>query len=200
MSASLQPNRTHWLYYFLLLFSLFALSACSPVYKVSYDYQPPSSPQGLQCLKQCDISRQQCDNTCRTAYKSCSITAEKEAKSLMPELMVSYNKAYDTWLFERRLYLWDLDRYRFNRLHYTDRCVQDGTTKSSCYSSFYGRYGHEPYFHDFEPRKPSYAKTLADIKAKRCDDDCGCEKSYRLCYSGCGGTVKTQKTCIKNCD
>lgn len=200
MSPSLQPYRIHWLRHILLLFSLLALSACSPVYEVSYDYKPPTSKQGLQCLTQCDVARKQCDNKCQTAYQSCALASEKEAKSLMPGLMAAYEDSYDTWLFERRLYLWDLDRYRFNRLHYTDRCVRGGTSKSSCYSSFYGRYGYEPYFHDFEPRRPSYARTLAEIKEKRCDKECGCEKSYRLCYTSCGGTVKTQKTCVKNCN
>lgn len=175
------------------------LSACSPVYEISYDYTPPSSKQGLQCLTQCNAIRKQCDNKCQAEYQRCAVDAEAEAKRLMPGLVAAYENAYDSWLFERRLYRWNVDRYHFNRLHFTDRCMKNGNTRSACYSTFQGRFGYEPYFNDFEPRRPSYSRTLAQIKEKRCSKECGCEKSYRLCYTSCGGTVNTRKTCVKNC-
>jgi|GEM_PF-2945214 hypothetical protein len=45
--------------YFLLLGMALMLAACGPIYKTQYIYIPPESPEGRQCLAQCELVRYQ---------------------------------------------------------------------------------------------------------------------------------------------
>lgn len=194
----------------LIVFIGSILSSCSPVYKVAHDYTPPKSQKGLVCLKGCESKRSQCNLQCDRNYSQCSIKAERQAKKNLPALLQAYPEKLEIWLDARDAYLRDLDWYEFQldiyesrRARYIDRCIDGGKKKYSCHRSFHRL--HRPLIHDrpyFDiprPRKPTLASEAARIRKLNCNEDCGCDSKYRLCYTSCGGVVKSKKICIKNC-
>ena len=194
----------------LIVFIGSILSSCSPVYKVAHDYTPPKSQKGLVCLKGCESKLSQCNLQCDRNYSQCSAKAEQQAKKNLTGLLQAYPKKLEIWLDAQDAYLRDLDWYEFQldiaesrRLRYIDRCLANGKTKNSCHRSYRGLYRpliHDrPYFDILRPRKPTLASETARIRKLSCTKDCGCDSKYRLCYSSCGGVVKTKKICIKNC-
>ena len=190
---------------------LLNLTSCSPVYKIAHDFQPPSSPHGLACVRSCQSQLNQCNRQCSNQFKQCSIKAEQQAKKLLPGLLQAYPKHLLLWQNARNTYQHDLDWYEFRldmaevrRENRIDNCIRGGKSKSNCHSA-YGGYLHaglpysRPTFNIPRPEKPSLAKEAAKLRKLNCSNDCGCNSNYRLCYASCGGIVKSKKVCIKNC-
>lgn len=72
---------------------LLATAACGPVYKTQYDYAPPPSPDGPQCVASCNQSRGQCDAQCYQRQRQCEARAETEAEQ-------DYLVALEEWRVE----------------------------------------------------------------------------------------------------
>lgn len=191
----------------IVLTSLLILS-CSPTYKIGYDFTPPSSKRGLTCISGCQSTLKQCNLQCNNQYRQCSVRAEQLAKKQLPALLQAYPQELEIWLNERARYERELDWYQFRvdmaearYDRYLDRCLARGKKKHTCRNSF--SYLNLPYdkpsFNIPRPKKPTLSSLTAKIRKSSCSLNCGCQSDYRLCYTSCGGIVKSKKICIKNC-
>lgn len=195
------------LFLLVILSSLF-LSSCSPVYKVAYDLKPPKTAQGLACITGCQKQLQRCDQQCAVQFKQCSIKQQQQAKKLLPGLQYEYPQKMRSWQAARLRYERDLDWYEFRRdmaearhQRSINSCMSGSKKRSSCYS----HYAYDPFpytrpsFDLARPVRPTLASISDKLRGLRCTQECSCKPKYRLCYSSCGGTVKSNKVCIKNC-
>lgn len=57
--------------FLLCLGLLLFVSGCGPRYKTQYTYQPPASPEGKNCMLQCDNIKQQCRTNEDYRYRAC---------------------------------------------------------------------------------------------------------------------------------
>ncbi len=196
----------------ILLFCslIFSLSSCGPVYKIGYDYHPPQTTSGLQCIRGCQSQLNQCNSRCSARFNQCSIKAENQAKRNLPRLLIAYPQQLKLWQNSRDQYLSDLDWYEFRhdmaqsrRDFYLENCYRNSKKKSECGSRF--SYHHnflsddKPSFNIPRPVKPTLVSEAAKIRKLSCSKDCGCKSNYRLCYTSCGGVVSSKKICVKNC-
>jgi hypothetical protein len=195
----------------LIIISLLTLllGSCSPVYIVDHDLEPPKTANGLSCLKGCQSQLNQCDLQCNTEFSRCSIKAKQQAKKLLPGLLKAYPNQLQLWRSARSQYRRDLDWYEFqSRIDYSRRqsylrhCIKQGKNKHSCRN----RYGHNshyyydrPSFNILRPVQPTLASETTKLVKTSCHKECSCKSKYRLCYTSCGGVVKSKKICIKNC-
>lgn len=195
---------------FWLMFLSIFISSCSPVYKITHDLDPPKTVSGLSCIRGCQSQLNQCNKQCSKNYKQCSVKAEQQAKKELPAILQSYPKKLESWLNAKEQYMQDLDWYEFRldmaeakRERYLDRCSNKSRRKYHCTNSF--SYSHNFLLHDKptfttpRPIKPTLTNVTSNIRNLSCSKSCACNSKYRLCYSSCGGIVKSNKICIKNC-
>lgn len=192
----------------IFIFSLaLSLSSCGSVYKIAHDYKPPKSKKGLVCLTGCQSQLKQCNHSCNQRYKQCAIKSEQKAKVLLPGLLVAYPRQLELWLNAREEYRRDLDWYEFRRdmaesRHDVDieHCKKNRKNKN-CDRSYRTPFisFDRPSFNMPRPVKPTLAREASSIRKASCNNNCGCNSNYRLCYTSCGGVVKSRKVCIKNC-
>ncbi len=191
----------------MLLVSSLILS-CSPTYKIAHDFTPPSTKRGLSCISGCQNKLNQCNLQCSNQYRQCSLRAEQQAKKQLPALLQAYPHELEIWLNERARYERDLDWYQFRvdmaearYDRYLDRCLAKGKKRHTCRNSF--SYRNVPYerptFNIPRPKKPTLASLTDKIRKSSCSLNCACQSDYRLCYTSCGGVVKSKKICVKNC-
>lgn len=195
---------------FSLVLLLLVVTSCSPVYKVAHDYKPPSTKRGLICLQGCQSQLKQCSQRCSVKYNNCSIKATSQAKKRLPKLLQAYPQKLEQWLNAKAQYQSELDWYEFRldmarlrRDQHITHCVNEGKKKSKC-TRTYGYYLTDfpysrPSFSVPRPKKPTLEGEASKIRQLNCSTDCGCQSSYRLCYTSCGGVVNSKKVCIKNC-
>lgn len=191
----------------------FMLNGCAARYKIAYDYKPPSTRAGLNCLSRCQQQFQQCNSGCRTQFQQCGLKAARQAKINLPGLNAAYPLQLEAWLNAKASYERELDRYEFYRFmaqsrhdRFVNHCMKGGKKKGACDRI----YLHDPYYSDFaytrphfsmpRPVKPTLALETQRLKKASCSNNCACDRSYRLCYTSCGGVVKSKKVCVKNCN
>ena len=197
--------------FIILLLLGILLGSCSPVYKITHDLSPPKTVNGLICIKGCQSQLNQCNRQCSKRFDQCSIKAEQQARKELPALLHAYPQKLQLWLNSKAEYERDLDWHEFRRHmsdsrrdYYLDRCEKKGKNRSYCSNSFY--YQHDflqhdrPSFNIPRPIQPSLANVAAKIRKLSCNKNCRCNSKYRLCYSSCGGVIKSKKLCIKNCN
>ena len=184
------------------------LFSCSPTYKIAHDFTPPSTKQGLKCISGCQSKLNQCNLRCSNQYRQCSVRAEQQAKKELPAQLQAYPQELEIWLNERARYERELDWYEFRvdmaearYDRYLDRCLAKGKKRHDCRDSFsYRSLPYErPSFNLPRPKKPTLASLTNKIRKRSCSLNCGCQSNYRLCYTSCGGIVKSKKICVKNC-
>jgi hypothetical protein len=198
----------------LMIFIMsFLLSSCGPRYKIAYDYKPPANRAGVSCLSGCQKQLQQCNNGCRLQFQRCGLKAARQAKINMPGLKAAYPVQLEAWLNAKANYERELDRYEFYRFmarsrrdRFVNHCMKGGKKRGHCDRL----YLHDPYYSDFtysrphfsmpRPVKPTLAAEIKRLKKASCSNYCACDRSYRLCYTSCGGVVKSKKICVKNCN
>ena len=71
---------------------LFILSACSPVIRTSYIYQPPPTRSGEACVFQCEQIKTQCEKIDNLEYEQCQTQAERNYRSCERGIRRSYNR------------------------------------------------------------------------------------------------------------
>ncbi len=198
-------------FHFLLYFFILALLTTCSSYKIAYDLTPPKTKQGLVCVQQSQSQLNQCNNSCYYQYQRCLKTSQNQAQKELPSLLKEYPLKLETWLNQREQYRRDLDFYEL-RMHlaearretYLNNCMKQGMKKRKCTS----RHAYisllpslsRPSFTISRPVKPTLASVTTRARAQNCSQRCGCQANFRLSYASCGGTVKSKKVCIKNCN
>jgi len=205
-------KRNTFIFLLLVFFTSVGLSACSK-YKIAYDYSPPKTKQGITCISGCQKQLRQCNHQCNAQYKQCSVRASQQAKKALPVLKEAYTLKLELWLDARARYEHELDRYEFEhfmaisrRDRYVDRCMRKGKKSRACHRTYHHDH-HDPYlslsrpyFNTPRPVSPTLTSETRRIQKVSCSTNCKCDSNYRLCYTSCGGTVKSKKVCIKNCN
>lgn len=194
------------------VFLLFFVASCSPVYKIAHDYKPPVTKKGLSCLRGCQDPLNQCNQQCSVKFNQCSAKARSQAKKTLPTLKQEYTQQLEQWLNARERYQNKLDLYELKlkmaearRDRQVDHCIKQGQKKWAC-TNRYGNYLSDfpytrPSFSIRRPSKPTLNTAALGMRIRlNCSKNCGCQSSYRLCYTSCGGVVNSKKVCIKNCD
>ncbi len=193
--------------YGLIATAMLTLTGCGPVYKVVHDYEPPQTPQGMQCVRDCEQDRQNCRYDCERSYNYCMEDARGQAEQ-------SYADAKDRYIEELQRYNDDLeDMYREQRhapgkirdlreerAFYAEKC-RAGKDKACDKKKYIDRQIDELAnpTHPTEPSEPSYEDELARYQGQ-CSNECGCDDHFNNCYAGCGGRVTSRKVCVDNCE
>jgi hypothetical protein len=202
----------HFVFLLILLFSLL-LNSCGARYKIAYDYKPPATRAGMNCLSRCQQQLKQCNTGCRIQFRQCGAKAARQAKINLPGLQAAYPQQLEAWLNAKANYERELDRYEFYRFmessrrdRYVTHCMKGGKKRGACNRI----YLHDPYYSGFSynrprftmprPVKPTLASETQRLKKANCSNHCACDNRYRLCYTSCGGVVKSKKVCVKNCN
>lgn len=205
----------------LCLFSLvvlgLSLSGCGPVYELRDQYTPPVDPVGQRCVRECESLRSGCSGECKLTFSRCTQGADEEAKEAYSRALEVYAAKLETYSAEKSLYDRTYAEYRdakaeldgayerakqHCRQHDIQACAEKDRIddrRDHLSDDYYGTgrpLHHEPKV----PEKPSLEDETRRFRALRCDAECGCEKSFKACYIGCGGQVETKRYCIENCD
>lgn len=187
--------------------STFLLSSCVPTYTTRNEYLPPSSPQALSCLRQCDVKQNACQNSCDTQKQSCLLRATHTASLTLPEQeknyvdkLEQYITAKDRYDIEKRERYHQITRLERNYDDYGLRCKQD-----SYYCTRRNEVKRElrdlKYASNNIPTKPTKPTLESEIQRHQasCTSECGCKLRYNSCYTSCGGQIVPHKICTSNC-
>lgn len=191
-----------WAKYLFVILVSSVLMSCAPQYETRYELTPPQTAAGLQCLKPCEAKAQQCNNSCAARYESCSAKAEQQAKLDMPKRMQEYEIALAVWQERYIRYVQDKTLYDMRRDQaraMRDLCISTQDNPRACPRPFKS-WSARPVEPENKPVAPTLAAETKRIRDATCQLDCQCDAHYRSCYSSCGGGVKPQSICVKNCN
>jgi len=183
-----------------LPFLLLALGGCGPVYELRDHYSPPLDPAGQQCIRGCETQRSGCRLDCDRAYSSCSREANTEAREAYSRALEVYAAELETYGAEQALYDRDYQEYRDRKAELDDA---HDRAKQRCRQREPKACAEEDRLDDQRDRlREDYygSEETARVRALRCDDECGCQDSFKACYISCGGQVETLRYCLENCD
>jgi len=81
----------------VVIFLLFLLGGCGPVYRTVYTYQPPQDAQGMHCTMLCENIRMQCRTN--ETYRIQSCEDENRIAHLEYErcVVMEYDYCWDNW-------------------------------------------------------------------------------------------------------
>ncbi len=79
-----------------VVISALALAACGPVIETHYDFQPPVSEAGMQCIQQCQQGKQFCEQAARDEERQCRREQDRKADR-------DYKKAMDDYIVALKL-------------------------------------------------------------------------------------------------
>ncbi len=65
--------------YFGLIVIATMTTACSPIYKTEYSYEPPHNPVGKMCTAQCIQAKNSCQQMCESKTENCKLRAHQDA-------------------------------------------------------------------------------------------------------------------------
>lgn len=198
------------LFSLLILILFFSLSACSPQYKLVYDYNPPEHEKGMQCInRQCIKNQNTCQLNCNSTYKGCLSNQEIAARENYPILLDTYY--HEMELYESDLYLYHekLNSYQLKKelvalkidtaLKY---CNKRHIENKHCSDYHFNKKRLKKIPRPYRPTQPGKPLLVSSIRAfqKLCSKDCQCNNLFNLCYIGCGGQVDSRRLCTKNCN
>ena len=83
-----------------------ALAGCGPVIQTHYDYMPPKSSAGMQCIDHCQYSQSRCQEDMRAAKMECRARADYQADR-------EYSRLQNNYIF-------DLQRHARNPQNYPE--------------------------------------------------------------------------------
>lgn len=83
----------HLTFYSMVTAFTLLLTACGPQIKTQYDYTPPASSEGMQCLSSCQAASTQCQADLEYRKGQCRADAEREAEFEFRQRQVNYQIA-----------------------------------------------------------------------------------------------------------
>jgi len=66
-----------------LMVLIAVLTSCGPTYRTTYEFIPPESAAGMQCLTNCQLIVQQCESNLRLEQQNCETQAALEYQLCM---------------------------------------------------------------------------------------------------------------------
>lgn len=197
------------MYKLLLLAITLIFSGCAPRYTTQYQYLPPTQPNGQQCVNQCMLAQQECQNNCQKQRQYCLEDAYGKARQIEQDELRAYDMAYlryqmEFLQFRQYQSLWERDYYNSRRDfdYFQARCQGGDTQACWRYNELkrsMGRLNFQRPREPWMPSRPDFSQILRRQQSF-CMSDCGCERNYNNCFSGCGGVVVPHQVCVENCD
>lgn len=195
---------------FLLIFSLFLFTACSPKYIVKTHYTLPNDANGKTCVKTCSKEQKICQAHCNQKQANCLIQAENNAKDTFPSLIQEYDDRLSEYYFSMDRYTleresWEREERRVHQdyEHYRKSCQGKSKSSYECRRAYeldgqlHSIESHQPT-PPLRPVKPSLANEIKRSQ-QNCSNECGCIKAYDNCFVSCGGKLNYEKICVENC-
>ena len=174
---------------------IFIFNACSPVYKVVYDYKPPKNKYIQKKLSKCYQDKKICLQRCNQNFLSCKEKAKIEANKEYEKKLEEYNEKLSSYNYHMRKR--DDLQERFS--YYNDIC-NSKNDKYACTKAQNYKTELNNLKYLYRPIKPDKYEIFQNIINTSCQSSCGCEELFRSCYISAGGTVTSHKVCIRNCD
>lgn len=180
------------------LVALVVAGCAAPRYQTVLRYEPPADVAGQACLKGCEQVRALCSADCQATWQACTARVE-------PQVEARYAQALDHYAQDLRRYQRELDRYEWDLWLGWGHGHYGGMWNSPWHSPWPYRswpgYAFSPYA--FSPYPPDPQPTREDAREalyrENCQDDCGCQARYDVCFLGCGGRRIPETRCIANC-
>lgn len=195
--------------YILILVSIF-LVGCSPVYVTKNQYIAPKDKEFSKKVSICEVKKKECDSECRSEYQGCLDSAYLRAKDISNEEFKKYDIDYEEYLIELRdykYYKYEFDKNYMRIQNDYSYFYKECNSKKEAYAcerknelkDTLNMLKRDKLRKPKEPRKPFFDNILRK-QQKLCANDCGCSRSFDICYVNFGGEVIPYKFCIENCE
>lgn len=183
---------------------------CSPKYVIKNQYIPLMDANFAPCVSTCTLSKESCDATCDDNYQSCLNTAFDRAKEIYAVELFRYDRDYAyylrelgkyndiRYLIERKYSFLKRDYKYFSQQCSKTRDIYACDRQDIIRRNLYQMQRNMPR-HPNKPLKPSL-QHITNTEQNSCQNECGCSKSFDLCYTNCGGQVIPYKLCVENCE
>jgi len=162
----------------LWILAILLLAGCGVRYEVIEDFVPPADSKARSCIAGCEQQRQACEAACDHRFQACRERAEARAHTDLPARRRAYLDRLDIYLRERELWLDEQALHLRLRRERGALVLPDPPER---------------------PGEPTLEALVARYQAD-CRRDCDCDATFRACYIGCGGTVRSRRVCVANCD
>jgi hypothetical protein len=80
------------------------LAACGPMMETRYEFTPPPSKAGMQCVQNCQADQSMCQADARKAQEKCRKDADRTVER-------QYQKARDEYIYALKLYASDSAKF-----------------------------------------------------------------------------------------
>ncbi|PKP76510.1 MAG: hypothetical protein CVT81_14325 [Alphaproteobacteria bacterium HGW-Alphaproteobacteria-3] len=117
----------------------FLLAGCSPIMDTQYDFVPPASDAGMQCVQNCQQQQSSCQRADEDRVMACRQKADREAD-------LAYEKARDKYIGDLKLHAAAPEKFGMPaepvRSPYYGACQQSSQCQADyqmCYRSCGGR-------------------------------------------------------------
>lgn len=193
---------------FIFLSALLMIACAKPQWQTTYQYVPPQSKDGLQCVTHCQQQLNQCRNSCENAYQQCLIRAEKTARDNFPVTQQQYAQALANYQIEAAQYEarraeknYERQNIENDKIRYEERCRNNPQDKTACELADKSRRALRHFFIPDGPQRPGQPDLSTNIALAQasCTRSCNCIETHNTCYAGCGGNVNAIPRCIANC-
>lgn len=85
-------NARNWGQWAIAALSAIILTACGPVIETHYDYMPPSSQAGMQCVLSCQQAQNQCQRDAAEAVEECRYQEDRRVEDAYAEARERYDR------------------------------------------------------------------------------------------------------------
>lgn len=210
----------------ILMFCLFGMVACGPMYKTVTDYHPPKDSRARQCVNSCDAMKHSCNSQCKDREHQCEMVNQGLK-------IIEQNSCYTK---QRRC---ETENSRINNLNLTDqtecykrenRCMQDLSRKErskqrecanqqricdkggycsafSCdsdlgSSDYYCKQHCDSTFRNISNCDLNCDSAIDNSNCRNTNRQCerSCSNNYDQCFTNCGGRIEKREVCIFNCN
>jgi len=194
---------------FLLPALVFAFSCGGPEFSVSYRYIPPKGSEGKECLKSCKLEYSECESECLKKRSRCLLEAREKATKIYEKELSAYEKELRSYQnsyasYQRRLLDWNKNYRELYRdyLYFKDKCKRTKDyyacrRKNELEEALDSLSQIKPTPPE-KPEKPTLSKIVKELSST-CYFDCGCKSAYEACFTSCGGELRPERICVKNC-
>ncbi len=185
-------------------------AGCAPKYVLQKQYITPKNMNFQSFSQECSQNRTICQEKCRTNFDNCLSNAYDRAKNIYAISNKNYEKKYQR-------YLTRMNDYNFNIIDWYSRYDKDyrdwqyfrnicrkNSNRYVCSKEDDLRYIVKNEIQNKpkkpkEPRSTSFEKILS-IQQKLCNQNCGCQSEFDICFTRYGGIIKSNRECVENCD
>jgi hypothetical protein len=183
---------------------------CAPKYALQKEYIMPQNIKFENFAQNCSTKRVVCEEKYKKNYNICLNHAYERAKDIQILSNKKYEKKYQRYLARMNDYNFniidwqsDYDKDYRDWQYFRDQCRKTND-RYACDREDDLRYivRNERKNRPREPREPIVATFTQILSAqqKLCNVKSECENEFDICFMSHGGSIKSERVCIENCD